>query len=184
VGCCLRTLAVLALLATCAFGSAVRNPLFTVRERQRKPATVSCFDGLIEVALSYSELTVFNDGQATQVAWVVPACSNPAQAWEWTPPPGSKIRRFKLVSGEYEQLKGFLDSREVRALTSFMNAGPGVADYEIKIHRLSGVQTVPVVSLMPNHFELRCDPTLLRLICKAKNIAGDERPAWCMASSF
>ena len=61
----------------------------------------------------------------------------------------------------------------------FMNAGPGVGDYEIEIHRVSGIQTIGVISLSPNHFQLQQDPTLLQLICAAKAIAGDKREEWC-----
>jgi hypothetical protein len=178
----MRTIVVLALLATCAYSRSVRGPLFSVRERQRKPANVTCPIGLLMVNLLYSELTVFHDGQVTQVSWVMPACSHPADAWGWTPPAGSKVRRFTLRRGYYEGLQRFLDGPKVKALRSFMNAGGGVGDYEIEIHRLSGLQTVSVVSLLPNHDELRRNPTLLRVICRAKDIAGDEHPGWCPTS--
>jgi hypothetical protein len=60
-----------------------------------------------------------------------------------------------------------------------MNAGFGVGDYDIEIHRTSGVQKIPVVSFLPEHDSLKRDNTLLRVICEAKEIAGDKRTAWC-----
>ena len=118
----LRKTSVLA-LATCAFSGSVPGPLFTIRERQVKPANVVCPVGLLAVNRSYSELTVFSDRQVAQVSWVVPACSNPANDRGWNPPAGSKVRRFGLRPAGYQELQRFLDTTEVKALTSFMNAG-------------------------------------------------------------
>ena|SRR5258708_834984 len=177
----LRKTAVLA-LATCAFSGSVSSPLFRVRERQIKPGNATCPVGLLVVNLSYSELTVFSDRHVAQVSWVVPACSKPANDRGWNPPASSKVRRFTLLPADYEGLQRFLDGPEVMALTSFMNAGYGGGDYEIEIRRPSGLQTVSVVSLLPNHVELQRNPTLLRVICRAKDIAGDERPRWCPVS--
>ena len=67
----------------------------------------------------------------------------------------------------------------MKSLRDFLNAGGGVGDYDIEIHRSSGVQRIPIVSLMPEHDELKRDPTLLQVICEAKRIAGDKRPPWC-----
>jgi hypothetical protein len=78
-----------------------------------------------------------------------------------------------------DQLKRFLDNPEVKSLVGFMNAGFGVGDYDIEIHRTSGVQKIPVVSFLPEHDSLKRDNTLLRVICEAKVIAGDKPPAWC-----
>ena len=177
----LRKIAVLA-LATCAFSGSIPGPLFTIRERQIKPSNVTCPVGLLAVNRSYSELTVFSNRHVAQVSWVVPACSNPANDRGWNPPAGSKVRRFSLRPAGYEELQRFLDTPEVKALTSFMNAGGGVGDYEIEIHRRSGLQTVSVLSLLPNHSELLRNPTLLSVICRAKDIAGDKHPGWCPAS--
>jgi hypothetical protein len=60
-----------------------------------------------------------------------------------------------------------------------MNSGPGVGDYEIEIYRASWIQRISVVALMPEHIELRRDPTLLRIICAAKHIAGLPQAGWC-----
>jgi hypothetical protein len=157
----------------------VPNPLLTVRERLKTIDALNCHAGLVGYGLSYSELTVFNDGQVEKVNWSVPPCSDPVLAWEWKVPVGSKDRRFMLPPGAFKQLQSFLDRPEVKDLRDFLNAGPGVGDYDIEIHRVAGVQRVPVVSLMPSHYSLRQDPTLLRLICRAKEIGGDERPPWC-----
>jgi hypothetical protein len=72
-------------------------------------------------------------------------------------------------------LKCFLDRPEVKAVGDFMNAGPGVGDYEIEIHRTSGMQRIHVFSFVPE----QRDRSVLRMICEAKQIAGDEHPAWC-----
>jgi hypothetical protein len=74
-----------------------------------------------------------------------------------------------------DQLKVFLDGPEVKAIGDFLNAGPGVGDYEIEIYRASVVQRVPVFSFVP----AQRDKALLRLICEAKQMAGDKHPAWC-----
>ena len=165
------------LIHHCAFAQS--NPLFVVRERLRQPTGTFCPVGRLVVGLSYSELTVSSDGQVQHAAWIVPACSNPIHAWDWAAPAGSKVRRFSLSPVVLDQLKGFLDRAEVKAVRDFLNAGPGVGDYEIEIHHASGMQRIPVVSLMPEHDELKRDPTLLLLICKAKEIGDDERPRWC-----
>lgn len=178
----LKTSVSAAILAFCVFhhcAFAQSNPLFVVRERLLQPTGTFCPEGRIVVGLSYSEITVSNGGQVQHAAWTVPACSDPAHAREWAAPAGNKVRRFSLPPVVLDQLKGFLDSAEVRTVRDFLNAGPGVGDYEIEIHRASGTQRIPVVSLMPEHDELKRDPTLLLLICKAKEIGGDERPHWC-----
>jgi hypothetical protein len=156
------------------------NPLLIVRERQRLETTATnCRAGLIGDAFSYSEITVFDNGQVRNVNWSIPPCSDPAQAIAWKTPASGKTRQFMMQSGALEPLRSFLDLPEVKALRDFMNAGFGVGDYEIEIRRTSGVQRVPVLSLMPSHYSLKQDPTLLRVICVAKNIGGDERPTWC-----
>ena len=157
----------------------VPNPLLTVRERLKTIVSLNCHVGLVGYGLSYSELTVFSDGQVQKVNWSVPPCSDPVLASEWKAPVGSKARRFMLPQGALKQLQSFLDRPEVKDLRDFLNAGSGVGDYDIEIHRASGVQRVPVFSLMPSHYSLMQDPTLLRVICRAKEIGGDERPPWC-----
>jgi hypothetical protein len=157
----------------------VPNPLLTVRERLKTIGTLNCHVGLVAYGLSYSELTVFSDGQVQKVNWSVPPCSDPVLASEWKAPVGSKARRFMLPQGALKQLQSFLDRPEVKDLRDFLNAGSGVGDYNIEIHRASGVQRIPVFSLMPSHYSLKQDPTLLRVICRAKEIEGDERPPWC-----
>jgi hypothetical protein len=52
-----------------------------------------------------------------------------------------------------------------------MNAGPGVGDFKITIARPAGTQNIEVLSLSPSRFELVNDPSLLHLICKAKEMA-------------
>jgi hypothetical protein len=155
------------------------NPLLIVRERLTTIGTLNCREGFVHHGFSYSELTVFSDGQVQKVNWSVPPCSDPASASEWKAPVGSNARRFVLPQGALEQLQSFLDRPEVRDLRDFMNAGFGVGDYDIEIHRASGVQKIPVLSLMPSHYSLKQNPTLLRVICRAKEIGGDEQPPWC-----
>ena len=122
---------------------------------------------------------MLSDGNVSHVVWTVPACSNPAHAREWAAPTDATTQQFTLSRGELDQLQRFLDGPAVKSMDAFRNAGPGVGDYYIEIHRPGKVQTVGVISLMPSHFQLQRDPSLLRVICKAKKIAGDKRPEWC-----
>jgi len=157
-----------------------RHPLFVVRESMRSLNTsFNCPEGKVHSGFSYSVITIFTDGKGTNAVWSVPPCSDPARTINWEPPADSRIRDFALSHSVLAQLLSFLDRSEVKRLVDFMNAGPGVGDYDIEIHRASGVQRIPVMSLMPEHDELKRDPSLLQLICKAKEIGGDERPHWC-----
>src|SRR6185437_2661044 len=148
--------------------------LLVVRERIREQAALDCPAGLVAYGFSYSEISVFAGGRVTRASWVIPPCSTPAMANEWTPPANDKTHERKLSATALVQLHTFLDRPEVRELRDFMNAGPGVGDYDIEIDRPSGVQHIPVISLMPGHAELKHDPTLLQLICKAKGIGHDK----------
>lgn len=155
-------------------------PILIVRERVPLPATavVNC-EGRLSAGFRFSTIAFFDSGEVAQLAWTVPACSDPARARVWTPPAGTRVRRSKLQAGGREALQRLLDLSRVKALTDFMNAGPGVGDYQIEIRRASGMQKLSVLSLMPEHDQLRHDPALLRVICAAKEIAGSERPGWC-----
>ena len=162
------------LVHLCAFAQS--NPMFAVRERMRQEVgTTICPVGQLVVGLSYSELTVSSDGHVQHAVWTVPACSDPAHAWDWAAPAGTRVRRFSLRPVVLNQLKAFLDRPEVKAIGNFLNAGPGVADYEIEIHRVPGIQRIPVFSFVPSERE----NALLRLICEAKQIAADKHAAWC-----
>lgn len=157
-----------------------RHPLFVVRERLHPLiGAFECPQGRVVYGISYSVITVFTDGEGTSTGWRIPPCSDPARAIGWTVPSDGKIHNFSLSQVALDQLRNFLDRPEVGRLRDFMNAGPGVGDYDIEIHRASEVQRIPVMSLMPEHDELKRDPTLLQVICRAKEIAGDARPTWC-----
>lgn len=157
-----------------------RQPLFIVRERIHPLiGSLNCPQGRVPYGLSYSVITVFTDGKAANEFWKVPPCSDPARAAGWNAPAEVKTREFTLSTDSLAHLRTFLGRPEVERLKDFLNAGPGVGDHEIEIRRSSGVQRIPVVSLMPEHDELKRDPTLLQLICEAKEIAGDKLPAWC-----
>jgi hypothetical protein len=174
--------AVFFLVATCA-SSFSGTSMLIVRERtqQAATATVNC-EGKLAVSVSFSTITFFDNGEVIQLGWTVPACSDPAQARGWTPPAGTRVRRSKLQAGERDSLQRFLDLPEVKALSDFMNAGPGVGDYQIEIPRAPGTQKISVLSLMPEHDQLRRDPALLRVICKAKEMGSAEIPRWCPTS--
>lgn len=159
---------------------APRKPMLILRERTQRPAgNVHC-EGKLAASLRFSAITFFDNGEVTQLAWTVPACSDPAQAWHWTPPAGTRVRRSKLTSGDRDGLQGFLDLPGVKALTDFMNAGPGVGDYQIEIRRGPEIQKISVLSLMPEHDQLRDNPALLSVICRAKELGAGERPGWCV----
>lgn len=113
-----------------------RDVLFVVRERVHTLiASLNCPQGQFVYGLSYSVITVFTDGKGTNAVWSVPPCSDPARALEWTAPSDDKAQNFVLSQSALAQLRSFLDRPEVRLLRDFMNAGPGVGDYEIEIHR-------------------------------------------------
>jgi len=156
-----------------------RRPLFVVREHVLLTTSLNCPLGQMVHGFSYSVITVLTDGKGTNAVWSVPPCSDPARAIGWNPPADSKVRNFALSQSVLVELLSLLDRPEVKLLGDFMNAGSGVGDYDIEIYRASGVQRIPVMSLMHEHDELKHDPTLLQLICKAKEIAGDEQPHWC-----
>jgi hypothetical protein len=159
---------------------ATRHPLFVVRERVHPLiGSLDCPQGRVVYGVSYSVFTVFTDGKGTNAVWHVPPCSDPAKAVEWAAPADAKTHDFALSPDALAQLRNFLDRSEVKALRDFMNATSGVGDYIIEIQRPSGLQKIQVVSLMPDHYSLKRDPTLLRLICLAKQLTGDERPLWC-----
>ena len=178
----MKTATLLVVFAVCGLADTVGKPWFTVRERLWNWAKVSCPAGTVDKEWSYSELIVSDDRNVTQVSWAVPACSDPARFREWTPPAARKLRRFSLPSVDIDGLRKLLDSPNVEGLTMFMNAGPGVGDYQIEIARASGVQKISAVSLSPSSHTIGRGLALLRVICRAKEITGDERPRWCPAS--
>jgi hypothetical protein len=180
MSCFLRNAVLFLFLAICGSGSSGR-PTLIVRERVQRPSMGSLHcEGKLSVRVSFSTITFFDDGEVTQLAWIVPACSDPAKASVWTPPAGTRVRRSKLQAGDRDVLRRFLDLPDVKALIDFMNAGPGVGDYQIEIHRGSATQKISVLSLMPEHDQLRHDPTLLRVICRARELGGGDRPRWCV----
>lgn len=154
------------------------NPrvLFAVRERLHPhDGPVTCAPGkLVAYRLDYSELKVFTDRVAELRAWSVPPCSKPEDAFAWNAPAGG-AQRFSIPPDQFDQLKRFLDEPEVKSLTDFMAASEGAGDYEIEIERSSGTQKILVLGLTPT----QRDATLVRVICEAKELAGDERPSWC-----
>jgi len=155
------------------------DPLFAIRERLTTWKQQQCPSGVPAKDVSYSELRVFASEQGEERTWRVAGCSaTDLRNWK-APAAGSKLRKFRLSGSEYQRLKALLNSPNVIGLSSFMNAGPGVGDYEVEIYRASGVQRISVVALMPEHVELRRDPTLLHLICAAKQIAARSQPGWC-----
>jgi hypothetical protein len=133
-------------------------------------------------------VTVFDSREIIyRVATVVPClgqAGDPPFALRWAPPSGAAVFRARLSVQEFEQLKIFLDREDVRGVRPFMNAGPGVGDFRVAIARPAGTQTIEVASLSPNHVQLIADPSLLHVICKAKEMArmasrSVELPEWC-----
>ncbi len=169
---------ILLFFAACAFADNAGHAVFTMRERLATwGAKERCPDGTLAKDRSYSKLAIYVGGEAEERTWVVPACTDPEHCCDWKPLAASKLRKFRIPPAEYHQFDQLLSDPNVARLTSFLNAGPGVGDYEIEIHRAAGVQRISGVSLMPDHIELRRDSTLLRLICGAKQIAGTTRRA-------
>jgi len=168
------------------------RPLFTQHERQSQAAARSnplCRPEPYEIPITYSEVTVFDSREVVyQISTVVPCLGqvgDPPFARRWEAPGGTAaVFRDRLSGPEFEQLKIFLDRADVQGIHSFMNAGPGVGDFKIAIARPAGTQNIEVLSLSPSHFQLVNNPSLLHLICKAKEMArissrSGELPEWC-----
>jgi hypothetical protein len=144
------------------------------------PIGLKCPSDHLDISsYSYSKLEVFGNGQADRVEWSLPPCREPAKNLPWTVPVGSKVRRFAVPSQELDNLREFLNQPDVAVLTFFAFDVGWAGDYEIEISRPSGVQKIEVVNLEPNHSGFEHDPTLLRLICMAKRVGGDQSPTWC-----
>ena len=168
------------------------RPLFTQQERQShadvRPNPL-CRPEPYETPISYSELSVFDSREIVYRISTVAPClghvGDPPLAHRWEAPGGTAaVFRSTLSAADFEQLEIFLDRADVRALQSFMNAGPGVGDFKVAIARSGGTQSIEVLSLSPNHVQLLDDPSLIHLICKAKALAriashDGELPEWC-----
>ena len=178
------------LWGTHAFAQA--RPLFTQHERQsRSPARPNplCRPEPYETPITYSELTVFDSREIVyRISTVVPCLgqvADPPLAHRWETSSGTAaVFRSTLSAPEFEQLEIFLNRADVRGIQSFMNAGPGVGDFKVAITRPAGTQNIEVFSLSPNHFQLVDDPSLIHLVCKAKEMAriasgSGELPEWC-----
>ena len=168
------------------------QPLLTQQERQLHSAARPnplCKTSPYETSNTYSELTVFDSRVVMYQVSTVVSCLgqivDPPWAVRWDAPGGKKaVFRYRLTVPEIEHLKSFLDRADVKGIRSFMNAGPGVGDFKIAIARPSGTQNIEVISLMPNHVQLVEYPSLIHLICKAKDMArisskSGELPDWC-----
>jgi len=168
------------------------HPLFTQQERQSHAAARPnplCKPSPYETPISYSQLTVFESGEVVYRTSAVAPClgqvGDPPWGLRWDIPSGSKsMFRYKLSLLELTQLRTFLDRADVKAISSFMNAGPGVGDFKIAIARPAGTQNIDVLSLMPQHVQLLEYPALIHLICKAKDMGriasnSGELPGWC-----
>jgi hypothetical protein len=174
---CVSSVTTAPLLLSLAAVVSADQALFVMRERLTTWSEQPCPTGTLGRNLSYTELRVVEDGTAEVRTWRVPACTNPPR--DWTRAPGSKRRTLRISRADYDRFRELLAGPNVQRLTSFHNAGPGVGDYELQIARVSGTQRISIVSLMPEHDELRRDPTLLRLICEAKHFALRPEPQWC-----
>ena len=168
------------------------QPLLTQHERESHSAARPnplCKPSPYETPITYSELTVFYSQEVMyQISEVVPCLGQVVDLpWglRWDAPSGTKaVFRYRLSVPEFEQLKTFLDRADVKAIDSFMNAGPGVGDFKIAIARPSGTQNIEVLSLLPNHDQLVKNPALILLVCRAKDLArisskSGELPDWC-----
>jgi hypothetical protein len=167
------------------------RPLFTQHERQAQAAArpnPRCRPEPYETPITYSEVTVFDNHEVVyRVSTAVPCLGevgDPPFARRWAPGGTAAVFRYKLSAAELDQFKTFLERPDVQGLQSFMNAGPGVGDFKIAVARPRGIQTIEVFSLSPDHFQLVKDPSLIHLICKAKEMArvaarSGELPEWC-----
>jgi len=168
------------------------RPLFTQHERQShaaaRPSSL-CKPEPYETPITFSEVSVFDTREVVYQISTVVTClgqvGDPPLALRWEVPSATAVVfRFRLSTLEFEQFKIFLDRADVHGIQSFMNAGPGVGDFKIAIARPTGTQNIEVASLSPNHFQLVADPSLIHVICKAKEMAriasrSGQLPEWC-----
>lgn len=175
-----------------ADASSQGRPLFTQRERQsHAPARPNplCKPEAYETPITYSDISVFDSREVVfRISTVAPClgqAGDPPFRRRWEGPSGTaNVFRHTLSVPEFEQLKIFLERADVQGIHSFMNAGPGVGDFKIAIARPAGMQNIDVLSLSPEHVQLVKDPSLIHLICKAKEMArvaarSGELPEWC-----
>jgi hypothetical protein len=168
------------------------RPLFTLHESQSHAAARPnplCKPEPYETPITYSDVTVFDSREVVYRTSTVAPClgqvGDPPFARRWEGPSGTaSVFRHTLSAAELDQFSTFLERPDVRGLQSFMNAGPGVGDFKVAIARPAGIQNIEVRSLSPNHFQLVKDPSLIHLICKAKEVArvaarSGELPEWC-----
>lgn len=188
----LVSLLIIGAFVSCADAHPQDRPLFTQQERQShsvaRPNPL-CKPSPYETPITYSELTVFDSGEVVYQTSAVAPClgqaGDPPWGLRWEGPSSSTfVFRYRLSALEFTQLKTFLDRADVKEISSFMNAGPGVGDFKIAIARPTGIQNIDVLSLMPNHVQLVKDPALIHLICKAKDMGriasnSGELPGWC-----
>jgi len=179
-----------AAFVSCADAYPQDRSLFTQHERQSHEAARPnplCKPTPYETPITYSELTVFVSGEVMYRTSAVAPClgqvGDPPWGLRWEGP-SSPTFRYRLSAPEFTQLKTFLDRADVKEISSFMNAGPGVGDFKIAIARPTGIQNIDVLSLMPNHVQLVKYPALIHLICKAKDMGriasnSGELPDWC-----
>jgi hypothetical protein len=155
------------------------RPLFTQHERQSRAAARPnplCRPEPYETRITHSDVTVFDTREVEYQISTIVSCvgqlGDLALRLRWQAPSATAtVFRSMLSEPDFEQLKIFLDRADVRGIQSFMNAGPGVGDFEVTIVRPAGTQKIEVLSLSPNHFSLVDDPSLIHVICKAKEIA-------------
>lgn len=168
------------------------RPLFTQHERQSHAAARPnslCKPEPYETPITYSELSVFDSREVVyRISTVVPCLGHvgdPPLVLRWEAPNATAVVfRSRLSTPEFEQLRLLLERPDVQGIQSFMNAGPGVGDFKVAIARPTGTQIIEVASLSPNHFQLVADPSLIHVICKAKEMAriasrSGELPEWC-----
>jgi hypothetical protein len=128
-----------------------------------------------------SLLTVLEDGRVD--FRLVPDCYNPTK-WDCPAGAAEKLSHYQMTPAQLSELRILLERQEVKQASAFLDAAPISENYEIEIPRSDAVQDIPVLALLPDHFELQEHPAPLYLICKTKEIehlAGStqEIPAWC-----
>ena len=154
--------------------------LLRVFERHAGPIALSTGKRLPESTFT-SLLTVLEDGRVN--FRLVPDCYDHTK---WDCPAGTleKLFHYQMTPAQLSELRTLLERQEVKQASAFLDAAPIDEDYEIEIPRSDQVQDIPVLALLPSHFELQGHPALLYLICKAKEIEHlatneQEVPGWC-----
>jgi hypothetical protein len=120
----------------------------------------------------YSQLNVDRDGNAVYRESCNGRAEEGLEGGLLAPGTPDKTYSLKLSAAQIASLASFMNTQNVREITSFLNAAPIDDSYQITITRGEKQQQIYVTAFMPSHMELLAKPALTQLICRAKEIEG------------